>query len=317
MATAFLTAALAVRPWQFAGVFILLGVLVLVPMLVPPGAGPPSGALKFVAFHALGVPFLIIAGTLMEGLESIPAGLPLTLRPGIFLGLSFILLLGVFPFHGWIPGLVDDYEPLPVAFVLVLVPSFIGVLGLQLIDRYAFLRNSDEFFTLLRAVGILTVGAGSALVIVQRRVGRILGFAALIETGLLLLAIGSGPRTGPALYFPLTAARSAGFLAWGGGLAALHKRGMRFDRLRLLAADRATVLIGLVVLAGLFSTAGFPLLPGFPVKYRLAAVLAGIDPTAVFAVWLGMTATAAAGLRTLVSMLSSSGQAAPAEGETQ
>jgi formate hydrogenlyase subunit 3/multisubunit Na+/H+ antiporter MnhD subunit len=223
----------------------------------------------------------------------------------------------VFPFHGWIPGLVDDYEPLPVAFVLVLVPSFIGVLGLQLIDRYAFLRNSDEFFTLLRAVGILTVGAGSALVIVQRRVGRILGFAALIETGLLLLAIGSGPRTGPALYFPLTAARSAGFLAWGGGLAALHKRGMRFDRLRLLAADRATVLIGLVVLAGLFSTAGFPLLPGFPVKYRLAAVLAGIDPTAVFAVWLGMTATAAAGLRTLVSMLSSSGQAAPAEGETQ
>src|SRR4029453_5777203 len=105
----------------------LLAVLVLVPLLMPPGAGTSTGVLKFVAFQAVGVPFLIIAGTLMEGLESIPAGLALTLRPGIFLGLSFIFLLAVFPFHGWIPGLVEEYDPLPVGFVLVLLPGFIGV----------------------------------------------------------------------------------------------------------------------------------------------------------------------------------------------
>ena len=304
IATAFLCASLAVQPWQFAGIFILLAVLVLVPLLSPPGVQPSGGVLNFVAFQAIGIPFLIIAGTLMEGLESIPAGLSLTLRPGIFLGLSFIFLLAIFPFHGWIPGLTEEYDPISVGFILVLLPGFIGVLGLQLIDRYAFLRNAPEFFTLVRTVGIMSIFAGGALVLVQRHAGRLLGYAALIETGMLLIAAGSGSESGARLFFPLFAARSGGFLVWSAALSALRKRGISLRFSEMGAALGAHPLVCAAVLIGTFSAAGFPLLAGFPARLRMAATLSEIEPTAVFAIWIGMAAMAAAGARMFAAMFS-------------
>jgi formate hydrogenlyase subunit 3/multisubunit Na+/H+ antiporter MnhD subunit len=258
--------------------------------------------LKFVAFQAVGIPFLIVAGTLMEGLESIPAGLTLTLRPGILLGLSFIFLLAVFPFHGWIPGLTEDYDPFSVGFVLVLLPGFIGVLGLQLIDRYAFLRNAEAFFTLVRTVGILSVGAGSALVIVQRHAGRILGYSALIETGMMLLAIGAGAGASARLYFPLFAARSGAVLLWSAGLSGMQSRGIPSRLSEMTAALRSYPFACAAVLVGAFSTAGFPLFAGFPARFRLAAALAEIEPTAVFSVWLAMAAMSAATVRMFAAM---------------
>lgn len=302
IATAFLCAGLSVQPSQFAGIFVLLAVLVLIPLLVPPGAPASSGVLRFLAFQAIGVPFFVFAGTLLEGLESIPAGLSLTLRPGIFLGLSFIFLLAIFPFHGWIPGLTEEYDPFSTGFILVLLPGFIGVLGLQMVDRYAFLRGSEEFFTLVRTVGILSTSAGAALILVQRHAGRILGYAVLIETGMLLIAVGTGPAAGPELFFPLFAARSAGFLVWSGGLSGMRRRAisLRFEEMRGSLAAHPVVCTA--VLVGTFSTAGFPLLAGFPARLRLTAALADIDPTAVLAIWLGMAAAAVAGARTITAM---------------
>ncbi|HUF37303.1 MAG TPA: proton-conducting transporter membrane subunit [Anaerolineales bacterium] len=308
LATALLCAGLAVQLWQFAGIFILLAVLVLVPVLSPAGSTRGGGVLKFVAFQAIGVPFLIAAGTLMEGFESIPPGLALTLRPGIFLGLSFVFLLAIFPFHGWIPALITDEDPFLSSFILVLLPGFIGVLGLQLIDRYLFLRGSAEFFALARAVGMLSVVAGSSLVLVQRQAGRVLGYAASIETGMLLLAIGAGPGGGPRLLFPILAVRSASFLLWSAGLAALSKEGNSLHFSDLRGTLRSHPVSSAAVLVGVFSTAGFPLFAGFPVKLNLAAILAPLEPTAVFATWLGMAGMAIAGALTLAAM------AAPAAG---
>lgn len=302
LATAALSAAVAVQPWQFAGVFILLAVLVLVPLLAPPGPAKTSGVLKFVSFQAIGIPFLIIAGTLMEGRESIPAGLSLTLRPGIFLGFSFIFLFAVFPFHGWILGLVEEVEPMPFGFTLVLLSGFTGVLGLQIIDRYAFLRNAPEFFTLVRTVGTLSVVAGAVLVVVQQNAGRILGYTALIETGLLMLAVGAGPGVGPGLFFPIMAARSAGFGVWTGGLGLLKRRGVPFDLRRMGGAFAGHRLACTAVMIGSLSTAGLPLLTGYPAKLRLAAFLGAVDPTAVIAIWLGVTAASVAGLRVFAAM---------------
>ncbi len=287
------------RPWEFVGIFVLIAVYLLVMILSPSDHPPTQGVLNFLSFNVLGVPFLLIAGGLISGLASTPPGLPIVARPAIFLGVGFVLLLALFPFHAWMPRLVEETNPFSAAFVLVFLPGFVSILLLQVIDRNVWLRNSEEVFAMLRAIGLVTVIAGGLFAASQQNLGRILGFSALVETGTFLLAFGVGPREAAGLFFPLLLARSLAFLTWSTGLAEIRKSYKNLDFRVIQGAARRHHFAAVAVLVGSLSSAGLPLLAGYIPRIRLYAALAPIAPTEAVALWFGSLGLLVAGLRTI------------------
>lgn len=303
VAIALLMSAVTFNPWEFVGLFILFSVLVLVVFLSPPGETASQSVLNFLSFSAMGVPFLLIAGALISGLSSTPPGLPIVARPAIFLGVGFVFLLALFPFHAWMPRLGEEIEPLAAAFVFVFLPAFVCILLLQLIDRNVWLRNSQEVFTLLRSIGIVTVVAGGIFSAFQRNLGRIMGFASLVQTGLFLLAIGAGPRESAALFFPLLVGRSLGFLAFAAGSSWLRDISGDLQFRSIQGAGRKFPVPAAVAALGMLSLGGLPLLAGYIPIIRLYAALASSAPSAAVGLWIGVFGLLFAALRSIAVLV--------------
>ena len=307
IAIALLAGSISVLPWNFAGIFFLMAVFVLVPVLSPPGTSPPNGVMTFLSFQIFGAMILLIAGASIEGLEPTPPGLEIVERPAIFLGLGAAFVLGLFPFHAWKIRLVEEIHPAAAGFVLVFLPSAAVLLLLQVVDRHVWLRNAEEAFTLFRWIGMLAVVVGGFFAAFQRNLSRVMGFTALVETGSLFLAIGSGPRTAVALMFPLLIARGLAFLPWSIGLSEIKNRmqSLDFDHVRGFARGNPVFVVA--ILLGSFSSAGLPLVAGFLPRLRILSTLAPSHPTAAVALWLGSIGLFVASVRSLAAL------AAPAE----
>lgn len=295
-----LTGALAVEPFLYAGLLIEIAVLLSVPLLVPPGSAAGRGIFRFLTFQTIGMPFILLTGWMLAGVEASPSDLALVVRATLLMGMGFAFLLAIFPFHSWIPMLSAESHPYVVAFLLFMLPTIASIFGLGFFDRYAWLRDSQLVYDLLLPIGVLMILMSGLWAAVERHLGRMLGFAAMMEIGYSLVSIGLGPGLGVELFFGLMLPRATALLVWGIALAgvAKHRRGdLSFDAVKGLGM-RFPFLCGGLLLAH-FSLAGLPLLGGFAARLRLwEALLVESVPLAVGA-FLGSTGLLFAALFTL------------------
>ncbi len=187
-------------------------------------AGPVrTGIIRFLTFQTLGVPFILFTGWMLAGVEASPADIELVVRASLVLGLGFAFLLAVFPFHTWIPILAGEVHPFTASFIFILFTTMVSLFGLSFLDRFAWLRNSDSVFLLLRYSGLLMVGVGGIWAASNAHLGRILGYAVIVEIGLILLASSTGRGGGIRLYFNLLPARILALLLWSLALAEIRR----------------------------------------------------------------------------------------------
>ena len=78
--SALLIAALSVEPFLYAALLIEIIVLLTIPLLSPSNEKTSKGVLRYLVFQSLAVPFILIAGWLLTGIESAPANSPLTMQ---------------------------------------------------------------------------------------------------------------------------------------------------------------------------------------------------------------------------------------------
>ena len=171
------------------------------------------------------------------------------------------------------------------------------------LDRYAWLRTSEQLSQILALGGLLMVVTGGLSSAFQRHLGRQMAYAVIAETGFSLLALSLPPEKAVASVFLLIIPRSLALLVWAMSLTRLRRQieSLRFSAVQGLARAYPITAAGLI-LAHL-SVAGFPLLAGFPIRLALWEGLASQSLGVAFWFSIGILGLLTGAIRTLAVLV--------------
>lgn len=302
-----LTAAMAVEPFPFAALLIEIAVLVSIPLITPGDGTTGRGVLRYLTLLTLGMPFILITGWMMTGIEANPADEGLVLSATILMGLGFALQLAFFPFHTWIPMLGRESHPYAVAFIFLMIPGAITLIGLDYFDRFEWLGASQNAYLLLRAVGVLMVVFAGLWAAFQQHLGSMLGYAAILEIGLSLVVIGLGENVYAdkflGVFYATLLPRGLGLGLWALALTVIRSQapGLHYQDVQGIAL-LTPMAAGSLVFAQ-FSLAGLPLLASFPARLAMWDSLVQVSPWSAFLALIGCMGLLVGGLRTLAVLV--------------
>lgn len=301
--TALLVASIAVEPFLYAAILIEIAVLLAIPLLLSLNQAPGPGVLRFLIYQTLGMPFILFAGWLLAGVEASPGDLALAVQSATILGLGFAFLLALFPLYTWLPMLAEEVSPYILGFLFWVLPTITVVFGMGFLDRYSWLRTSEQLTQIMSLGGLLMVVSGGLWSAFQRHLGRQMAYAVVAETGFSLLAFSLTPEKAVETVFLLIIPRSLALLVWAMSLTRMKEvvEPMRFSAVQGLARTYPITAAGLV-LAHL-SVAGFPLLAGFPVRLALWEGLAGQSLGVAFWFLVGILGLLTGAIRTLAVLV--------------
>ena len=296
---ALLTASIAVEPFLFAALLLEMAAMLVVPLLVLPYQKPGRGVVRFLIYQTLAMPFILFSGWMLAGVEASPGDLGTTTQAGTMLGLGFAFLLGVFPLYNWIPMLMEEASPYATGFLLWALPTFTVIFALGFLDRYTWLHTSPQLSNAVLFAGVLMVVSGGIFAALQRHLGRIMGYAAITETGLLVLAMSLKSAQIVNVSFLLLIPRGLELAVWALALSIIKRKAysLRFNEVQGLAR-KYPIAVAALVFANL-SIAGFPLLAGFPARVALWQELAGQSLIISFWTFVGLFGLLIAAIRSL------------------
>ena len=243
------------------------------------------GAQRYLVVTLLAVPFLLLAAWFVEqsavyfqdveglaGGSSAMAGAlsqAMIRRALLPAAMGFGLLLAIFPFGTWMPAIAADAPPMVTAFVFTIGQSMALYLTLSFLGGAPALLQDPSMLLAVQLAGLVMAASGGVMAAVQHDFGRLFGYAALSDLGILLLALGSGGSQGLRLAFLHGLSRSVSITLVAAALAILRHRATtdRFDRLRGMGRRLPVVTAGLVL--GGLALAGFPGTAGFATHWAV------------------------------------------------
>jgi formate hydrogenlyase subunit 3/multisubunit Na+/H+ antiporter MnhD subunit len=304
-----LAAAQFVRPFLFAAIFLELAAALAVFMLVDDRRGETlsaratRGALRFLVYTTLGLPFILLTGWLLEANAASPADPTFTNQATLMLMIGFTVLLAVVPFHSWVPAIAEHAPPLAAAFVLSVFSQAVVFLMLAFLGAYPWLSQNPAVYRALTLAGGSMALLGAVFAFGQRNFGRSLGYAVLVDTGAVMLGIGLGTQAGIAAALTTLALRGIALPLWAVAMAQIRQTEGSDEFETLRGYGRRNVIAAGAVILGLLSLAGFPLTAGFPGRWALLSLLAQIHPTAAVLLLLGIVSISFVCARGLSSLL--------------
>ncbi len=299
MIVALLAASIAVEPFLFAAVLLEIAAMLVVPLLVLPYQKPGKGVIRFLIYQTLAMPFILFSGWMLAGVEASPGDLGTTTQAGAMLGMGFAFLLGVFPLYNWIPMLMEESSPYVTGFLLWALPTFTVIFALGFLDQYTWIRNTPQLLNAIQYAGVFMVVSSGLFAAVQRHIGRIMGYAAIAEVGLIVVAMTLKTSELINVTFLLLIPRGLELAVWALALSIMKRKvySLRFSELQGLARSYPITVTALI-LAHL-SITGLPLLAGFPPRIALWQELAGQSLIISFWIFLGLLGLLIAAIRTL------------------
>ncbi|MGA9351685.1 MAG: proton-conducting transporter membrane subunit [Anaerolineae bacterium] len=299
-----LGAAVMVRLFLFAVLFLWIASLVAVLIIQGERQGSGRGALRYLVMVSLAIPPLLIAPWLIDLQAVNPDNLALLHYAAVLLAVGFAILLAVVPFHGWVSAVAIDAPPVVAAFLFTVTNAVVLLLMLNLFQSYPWLSEDPQVFGLLRLGGLLMAVVGGLLAFAQQDFGHLLGYAVLSDMGCTLVALGvASPAALTAALLQVTH-RSVGLMLTAMGLAVMrhHAGSDSFADLAGVARRLPLSTAGLVL--GGLSLAGMPLTVGFPSRWAIYRLLSlGPAPGLAFAMLLSGAGVAFGYLRGLSTLL--------------
>jgi formate hydrogenlyase subunit 3/multisubunit Na+/H+ antiporter MnhD subunit len=299
MITALMVASIAVEPFLYAALFIEMAILLAIPMLASIYRPPSKGVTRFLIYQTLAMPFILLAGWLLGGVEASPGDLALVAQSASILGLGFAFLLAIFPLYNWIPLLSEEVNPYILGFLLWILPTITIIFCAGFLDRYSWLRSSPQLTVALRLAGLVMLVTGGLFAAFQRHLARIMAYGAIAETGFSILALSLDLRSGIPILFLLIPARALGLTVWSLSVTVIkqHVESMRFGATQGIL--RALPFAGTGMIIAALSTGAFPLLAGFPARLALWESLARESLTSALWMAIGIVGLLTSAFRSL------------------
>ncbi len=288
-----LVAALVVRPLVYAMLLLELAATLSVLLL----RGEVGGA-RYLTFCVLALPGPLVAHWLLDMYALTPDQTGLLSTASLLIGLSFALMLGLVPFHSWVPALARAESPLAVALIYSAVGGTVWFLLLDYLQTYLWLGQSPYWSSALTLLGVGTAVVGGLLGTTRRGWGALLGYGVMVDTGMLVLVLGRGEAVGLELERAMMLTRTWGVLTMAAGLAALGVR-------RGSAEPEWSPWGAVAAAAGLLSLAGFPPTVGFVSRWGLYRLLFQDHPLTALALLLASAGPVVGLLRMLPTALQS------------
>lgn len=258
-----LGSALLVEEHIFAVLLLQIAAAMCVFLIQGGQTGSTRGALRFLTFVTLAIPPLLVTSWLLGLYEQTPDDTSLLQAAALLFAFGFAILLGVVPFHTWVTAVSADAPPLVSTFILGIFYAVVWFLMLDLIESFEWLAGHPDFRVALNYSGYGMIVVGGTLAAVQRRLGLLMGYAALVDMGTAQLALGLQTTAGlnVALLGLSTRVVSLALMAMGISIIRHRAEGDEFDKLvgwgRHVPWATAALVIGGLSLAGLPPGAGF------------------------------------------------------------
>ena len=269
--TALWVTTLAVEPFLYAALIVELIVLISILLLTPRGEQTDRGVMRYLVSQTVAMPFILLSGWMVAGIESAPSASTLILRGTVMILIGFSLWLNIFPLHSWLPMLAEKAHPWVFSFVFLMQQSILALFLLKVLDQFAWLRNQTGILTVIQWAGVLTLLAGGVLASLQTKVNRILAYIILIETGYSVLAIGLiGQGGGEALALSILP-RALAYWQWAYTLSSIQQIAPEIDGSFTSLRGMFTTLPfhSLSLVISLLTLLGLPAFGLFPAKRML------------------------------------------------
>jgi formate hydrogenlyase subunit 3/multisubunit Na+/H+ antiporter MnhD subunit len=298
-----LSITLLIESHIFAVLFLQIAAALCVFLIQGGQVGSTRGALRFLTFVTLAIPPLLVTGWLLGRYELTPDETGLLDASAMLFAFGFAILLGVIPFHTWISAVGADAPPLVSTFVLGLFYAVVWFVMLDLIDTFDWLAGHPDFRAAFSYSAYAMIVVGATLAAVHRRLGHLMGYAALVDMGAAQLALGLQTSAGlnAALFALGTRALSLTVMAMGMSVIRHRAEGDFFYRLAGWGRRVPWATAALVV--GALSLAGLPPGPGFTARWSITRLLAREQVSGALLLLLGSLAVGVGVVRALMALL--------------
>ncbi|HEY61440.1 MAG TPA: hypothetical protein G4N95_02200 [Anaerolineae bacterium] len=293
--------AISVKPFLYAALaFGIVGLLSIF-LLDQSKYSVRQGSIRLLTYQIIGMAFLLLAGRELDLFNPREFDINEAALALVFISGGIIFLLGIFPFHSWIPMIAKNTNPYIAGFVFSTLPGFMSLYILNFILEFEWLREIALFFDLLRIGGIVMLLFGGIWAAFQDDLRQLMGYAVLIEIGRSLIALST--QIEPTRYYAFYIPRLIGFGVWTLALYMLCKRKGSCDLLCIQGLAIKFPLLSLTLLIAIFSIAGVPLLAEFPIILSLSDLFNESHSIITISLLVSSGGVLLAGLRILNTMV--------------
>lgn len=258
-----LLAAMAVEPFLYSALIIEIAVIISILIAFDVETGKNKGIIRALIFFTLGMPFILLAGWYLAGGETSPINSGQLTQSSLLLGLGFVFWLGVFPFHSWIPLIMEESEISDSMYILTILPFSIIIILLKYLNGFAWLRDYQTVYRALIILGVVMVASGAVWSVFQTRFKKMIGYMVIFLNGIILIALGLNSSQGYLIFSELLLPRFLGlFLLTVSGLIISEQSHIdSLSDLKSIFYKFPFSSAGLMT--ALFTSVGMPLTNGF------------------------------------------------------
>ena len=248
-----------------------------------------TGPLRKLAPPVLAFPLFIVAFWYIDQMPLNPQD-PVAPRVATqLIALGLLLLLGPAPLHGAQPATAQESPPLVTTLVTLLYQLALLHLFFRILLTFPFVEQEgivQEWFTI---AGLVTAIWGGLAAAGASHPGRLWGYAALHDWGLIILLLAIPGLRSWLLVLLLFGLRAVSMLTAAAGLAVLQARLGDLTPERLRGVATRLPLNSAAFLLGGLGLAGFPLSAGFTGHWAALQLIAESDwlPAAIVLVASG------------------------------
>lgn len=266
---ALLLSAISISPFLYSGLILEIAVIISVLILVERPVGELKGVLRYLINFSIGMVFILLAGWYLAGGEITPINEEQLAQASLILGLGFIFWLAVFPVHTWIPLISEEISPVNSFYVLITLPIAVLILLLKYLNGFSWLRSYPVVYEAFGLFGSIMCITSAIWTLFQKSMRRVAGYLILFSSGLNILAMSLNSSNGFILsaYMFLPRLINFSLLAWT--IILLEKRSKSRKLQDLEGSFFENPILTSALLFSLFSIAGMPLSPGFPLMQTL------------------------------------------------